>query len=397
MTRSRLTAASPALLLAVPALLAGLHRERRPRDEPATRARSRSSSTDDACDALGDRGARRHAHASTSPTTARQVTEFYLLGEDGLRIVGEVENIGPGLDPRARRQRARPGNYVTACKPGMIGDGIRADFTVTESDEDGRGRHADDQELVDQATRQLRGVRRGPDRPAGRARPQEFVAALQGRRRRRGPRALPRRAHALGADRAGRRVLRRPRPEIDPREADLEPGQEWTGWHRIEKDLWPAAPRTTGADRGGARDLRRRPAGRHRRRWTTRIAELDFTVDQIGNGAEELLDEVATGKVTGEEEIWSHTDLWDFQANVDGARVGSRASSRSSSRTTPSWPTSSTTGSPSSRRCSTSSATGDGFVYYDELTRTRSRSSPTRSTRCPSRCRSSPRRCCADR
>lgn len=41
----------------------------------------------------------------------------------------------------------------------------------------------------------------------------------------------------------------------------------------------------------------------------------------IGNGAKGLLDEVATGKVTGEEEIWSHTDLWDFQANVDGARV----------------------------------------------------------------------------
>jgi iron uptake system component EfeO len=41
----------------------------------------------------------------------------------------------------------------------------------------------------------------------------------------------------------------------------------------------------------------------------------------VGNGAKELLDEVATGKVTGEEEFWSHTDLWDFAANVDGARV----------------------------------------------------------------------------
>ena len=52
-----------------------------------------------------------------------------------------------------------------------------------------------------------------------------------------------------------------------------------------------------------------------------RIEKLSFTVDQIGNGAKSLLDEVATGKVTGEEEIWSHTDLYDFQANVDGARV----------------------------------------------------------------------------
>ena len=48
---------------------------------------------------------------------------------------------------------------------------------------------------------------------------------------------------------------------------------------------------------------------------------LKYTVDQIGNGSKGLLDEVATGKITGEEDIWSHTDLWDFQANVDGARV----------------------------------------------------------------------------
>ena len=52
------------------------------------------------------------------------------------------------------------------------------------------------------------------------------------------------------------------------------------------------------------------------------MQELEFTVDQIGNGAKGLLDEVATGTVTGEEEAWSHTDLYDFQANVDGARVG---------------------------------------------------------------------------
>ena len=51
------------------------------------------------------------------------------------------------------------------------------------------------------------------------------------------------------------------------------------------------------------------------------MPKLRFTVDQIGNGAKSLLDEVATGKVTGEEEAWSHTDLYDFQANVDGARV----------------------------------------------------------------------------
>ncbi len=53
-----------------------------------------------------------------------------------------------------------------------------------------------------------------------------------------------------------------------------------------------------------------------------RVQTLDYTVDQIGNGSKGLLDEVASGKITGEEDIWSHTDLYDFQANVDGARVG---------------------------------------------------------------------------
>ncbi len=57
----------------------------------------------------------------------------------------------------------------------------------------------------------------------------------------------------------------------------------------------------------------------------TRVESVTFKADQLGNGAKELLDEVATGKVTGEEEFWSHTDLWDFQANVDGARLAYQA------------------------------------------------------------------------
>ena len=52
-----------------------------------------------------------------------------------------------------------------------------------------------------------------------------------------------------------------------------------------------------------------------------RTRKMTSTADQIANGARSLLDEVATGKVTGEEEIFSHTDLYDFAANLDGARV----------------------------------------------------------------------------
>ena len=108
-------------------------------------------------------------------------------------------------------------------------------------------------------------------------------------------------------------------PKMDLREADLEQGQKWTGWHRIEKDLWPPAKGYKARDAAGARRL-----GSDLLANTTldkRVQTLNYTVDQIGNGSKSLLDEVASGKITGEEDIWSHTDLYDFQANVDGARV----------------------------------------------------------------------------
>ena len=42
---------------------------------------------------------------------------------------------------------------------------------------------------------------------------------------------------------------------------------------------------------------------------------------QLANGSKELLDEVATTKITGEEDRYSHTDLWDFAANVEGSKA----------------------------------------------------------------------------
>jgi iron uptake system component EfeO len=109
-------------------------------------------------------------------------------------------------------------------------------------------------------------------------------------------------------------------PKMDLREADLEPGQRWTGWHRLEKDLWPPA-------QYDALDLKQRTTYAqdllaNTEELDSRVQDMTFGVDAIANGSRGLLEEVATGKVTGEEEFWSHTDLWDFQANVDGARVG---------------------------------------------------------------------------
>ena len=59
-----------------------------------------------------------------------EATEFYLYDEDGQQVIGEVENIGPGIT-RDLTVNVPAQMYQTACKPGMVGDGIRAPFTVT--------------------------------------------------------------------------------------------------------------------------------------------------------------------------------------------------------------------------------------------------------------------------
>jgi iron uptake system component EfeO len=250
--------------------------------------------------------------------TGNEVTEFYLYGEDGQRIVGEIENIGPGLS-RDLVVRTPPGKYVTACKPGMKGQGIRDAFTVTDSGKDTEIKGVDaatinsataqyaayvkdqSQELVDQTTEFVTAYKNGEDEKA-----RTLFPLARGHWER-----IETVAESFGdLD-----------PRMDLREADLEQGQKWTGWHRIEKDLWPPASgykAMTPAQRATfADDLLA-----NTKILDKRVQTLKYTVDQIGNGSKGLLDEVASGKITGEEDIWSHTDLWDFQANVDGARVG---------------------------------------------------------------------------
>ena len=76
------------------------------------------------------------ATSSTGSTTfvvtnnGTKVTEFYVYGK-GERVMGEVENISPGLQRELIVNLTEPGTYTMACKPGMIGDGIRKDFLVT--------------------------------------------------------------------------------------------------------------------------------------------------------------------------------------------------------------------------------------------------------------------------
>lgn len=51
-----------------------------------------------------------------------------------------------------------------------------------------------------------------------------------------------------------------------------------------------------------------------------RVAGLTFPPDKVVGGAAALMEEVAATKISGEEDRYSHTDLWDFEANFDGSR-----------------------------------------------------------------------------
>ena len=254
-----------------------------------------------------------------------EVTEFYLLAEDGLRVISEIENVGPGLT-RDLVVQVGPGSYVTACKPGMVGDGIQSAFTVTDSGAPvgatgtvGEQLKAAEASYVayvkDQAGALIAGTQAFAD------------------------------AYASGDDDAARELYAPTRvhweriepvaesfgdldPLLDAREADLAEGDTWSGWHRIEKDLWPPAPEANNGETYVPLTTEERQAAADQlvdltQQLVDKVNDPAFTFQafQISNGAKELLDEVASGKVTGEEEIWSHTDLWDFQANVDGAWV----------------------------------------------------------------------------
>ena len=292
-----------------------------------------------------------------------QVTEFYLLAEDGLRIVAEVENIGPGIT-RNLVVTAPPGKYLTACKPGMQGDGLRAAFTVTGSD---RPSQADDdlQKLSDTAVRQYTAYVKDQTEQLldGTT---TFAAAF-----------------AAGDSATARKLYASTRmhweriepvaesfgdldPKLDLREADLEPGEAWTGWHRAEKDLF--RPAGYAAMSGAQRAALSKQLVADTEDLYQRTRSLTLTADKLGNGAKELLDEVATGKVTGEEEIWSHTDLWDFQANVDGARIAFENLRPVLEKKNPALAKELDTKFASLQAELKTHARGDGFAYYNELT-----------------------------
>ncbi|MEU3452781.1 iron uptake system protein EfeO [Micromonospora sp. NPDC006766] len=235
-----------------------------------------------------------------------KVNEFYVYGA-GDRVMGEVENIAPGLS-RELRVELSAGTYETACKPGMIGRGIRGALKVTGN----APSVAPDAALAEATASYQRYVKSQTD--ALLTKTEEFVAAVKA-----GDVAKAKALYPVARTYWERiepvaESFGDLDPKIDGREEVIEEGMEFTGFHRLEKDLW-----TTG-------DISK--DGPIADQLLVDVTELvaranaeKLTPLQLANGAKALLDEVASGKITGEEERYSHTDLWDFNANLEGSKA----------------------------------------------------------------------------
>ncbi|MBV7411368.1 EfeM/EfeO family lipoprotein [Dermabacteraceae bacterium TAE3-ERU27] len=268
--------------------------------------------------------------------------EFEILAADKLQIMSEKENIGPGTSVELTTALGE-GEYFTACKPNMVGALVgEAKFTVTKGEE---VKISADQKKVEDAavanytayvkdqtgtllekTKQFAQAYKSGDMDT--ARKLYPVARVFYER-------IEPTAEAFGVKEPGDLDV-----ALDLRIQDLandehkqvtdpELLKQWTGWHRIEADLFAQDPAFKFQD-----EAARKAEADMLVKNTQALYDLvydkvngpngkKFTVslEDVTTGASGLLEEVALGKIVGEEETFSHTDLSDFQANLDGARV----------------------------------------------------------------------------
>ncbi len=232
-----------------------------------------------------------------------KVTEVYVYTSDQ-KIVTERENITPGATAELTFE-LKPGSYEIACKPGGTGAGIRTKISVG-----GAASSVSGGELDTAVTQYRAYVQEQAD--AGLPQVKEFAAAIKANDLTKAQRLYaPSRQNWERVEPVAESFGDLD-PKLDLREADLEPGQTWTGWHRLEKAIFKT--KSTSGQAKYADQL-----VTDYQSFQQKVATAEITATSMANGAKELLDEVATGKITGEENIWSGKDLWDFAANVEGA------------------------------------------------------------------------------
>ncbi|QEY25339.1 iron uptake system protein EfeO [Neisseria zalophi] len=228
----------------------------------------------------------------------------------GVMVVDERENIAPGLSDKMT-VTLLPGEYAMTC--GLLNN-PRGKLTVTDSGFKRAGGEADLEKLAQPLAEYKVYVQKEVDQLVPKT--AAFVAAVKA--------GEIEKAKSMFADTRSHYERIEPiaelfnelDPAIDAREDDFKAGakdEAFTGFHRIEYGLW-VDNSTEGlapiADKLQA-DVNKLQA---------EIKDLTFPVGGVVGGASELIEEVAGSKISGEEDRYSHTDLSDFKANVEGSQ-----------------------------------------------------------------------------
>ncbi|MBD0862119.1 peptidase M75 family protein [Gordonia sp. zg691] len=374
MNRRTVVAAGAAAVAVVPVLLTGCT------EKSSADGAIAVTSTNDACDLAS-------AEATTGDVdfavtnSGNKVTEFYVYGNNN-RVLGEVENIGPGLSSNLTVEIVEPGTYTVACKPGMVGNGIRSEISVGGE----RKEKADVPADVTAAKAQyLEYVRNQLNTLHSQV--SEFVGNVK--------------SGNLDAARAQFGLARTPYERIEPVAEsfpDLDPAVDmrwddtedgtlpFTGFHRIERFLWPPQPAEIGNAPGQIT-----PADAENAKKTDNAATIAPVADQLladvttlrdevnspdfefetasfVKGPQALIDEVAATKIDGEEDRYSHTDLWDFAGNVDGSETAIATLQPIISAKDPALMDKITAQFAAVRDSVNKYRSGDGYVSYTEVT-----------------------------
>jgi iron uptake system component EfeO len=248
--------------------------------------------------------------------TATAITEVELQSNN--RIIGEKENLAPGLPPVALTLTFGGGTYQVYC-PGAKQE--MQIFTVTgQAEAQPRGTAAD---LLEQGIKGYAGYVDGVADAMVIA-VGNLKAAIDA-----GDLAKAKAAYPLArpfyeriesdvdgfvmpgfkpTDNAGNLDYL-----IDMRASNLDPKVGWHGFHAIERDLFQDGKITDGT-RQLAAELRKNVDTLDKV-----VRTLNYKPEDLANGAADLLEEVQSTKVSGEEEAFSHYDLVDFAGNVEGS------------------------------------------------------------------------------
>ena len=250
-------------------------------------------------------------------TNAPGISEVELLKDQ--RIVGEKEDLAPGLDPVSFTVTLDGGSYQLYC-PGASSEYQTLTVTGRAAAADGRhrghprpGHQGYAAYIVSRSVSSVTGSRHSTP-PCGRATstPRKTAyakARLFWERSESAVEGFILVGFPVGDNAGNLDYL------IDMRgSTPVDAKVGWKGFHAIERDLWQGGaitPTTLAFSSELVGNVVKLKAI---------VALLHYKPEDLANGASDLVEEIQNTKITGEEEDFSHLDLVDFSGNVEGAQ-----------------------------------------------------------------------------